>query len=128
MNKKKTIKFAENSQRSITGKGDDACGKEKRLSFWQTKQSILTLSGSVCRTNNTIFLSGVLGTTHTSLVAVRSLSVSIMLKYTRPTMDCKLRLTGLWQNFQKKTNPYRSPKYQMRTHTYMKRINVFLTP
>ena len=87
MNKKKTIKFAENSQISITGKGDDACVKEKRLSFWQREQSILSLSGRVRRTNNTVLLSGVLGTTHTSLVAALSLSVSIMLKYTRPTNE-----------------------------------------
>ena len=31
-------------------------------------------------------------------------------------------------NFQKKTNPYGSLKYQMRTNIYMKRFNVFLTP
>ena len=87
INKKKTIKFAENSQISITGKGDDACVKEKRLSFWRREQSNLSLSGRVRRTNNTILLSGVLGTTHTSLVAVLSLSVSIMLKYTRLTNE-----------------------------------------
>ena len=97
MNKKKTIKFAENSQISIIGKGDDACVKEKRLSFWQRELGILSLLGRVRRTNNTILLSGVLGTTHTSLdvasvslfthVAVLSLSVSIMLKYTRPTNE-----------------------------------------
>ena len=33
MNKKKTIKFAGNSQRSITGKGDDACVKRKKWHF-----------------------------------------------------------------------------------------------
>ena len=41
MNKKKTIKFAENSQRSITGKGDDACVKEKRLSVEPTNTILL---------------------------------------------------------------------------------------
>ena len=75
-----------------------------------------------------------LGTTHTSLdvalvspfhpVAALSRS-SLCWNIQDPRINCKLTLTGLWQNFQKKTNPYGSPKYQLRINTFMKRINVF---
>ena len=118
-------------------KRDDACVKEKRLSSGQREQSILPLSDSIRRTNNTILLSGILGTTHASL-DVASVSPftqqqsslywsALCWNIQDPRMNCRLTLTELWRNFQKKTNPYGSPKYQMLTHTYMKRINVFLT-
>ena len=71
-----------------------------------------------------------LGTTHTSLdVALVSpfhpVAVSIMLKYKRPTNERQTNLYRTLTNFQKKTNPYGSPKYQMRTNTYMKRLTYF---
>ena len=54
-----------------------------------------------------------------------SLSVSIMLKYKRPTNELQTNPYQTLTNFQKKTNPYGSPKYQMRTNTYMKRLTYF---
>ena len=112
------------------GKGYDACVKEKRHSSWQRRRYYLSLSGSVRRTNNTILLSGILGTTHTSLGvvsvspfhAVAAISRSALCwNIQDPLLNYKLTLPGLWQNFQKKTNPYGSPKYQMRhLHTWNK--------
>ena len=54
-----------------------------------------------------------------------SLLVSIMLKYKRPTNELQTNPFRTLTNFQKKTNPYGSPKYQMRTNTCMKRLTYF---
>ena len=72
-----------------------------------------------------------LGTTHTSLdvalvspfhpVAVLSM-VRIILKYKRPTNELQTNPYETLTKFQKKTNPYASPKYKMRANTCM---NVF---
>ena len=45
------------------GKGDDACVKEKKIFPFEKGDDMIFFSGSVRRTNNTILLSGVLGTT-----------------------------------------------------------------
>ena len=97
---------------------------------------ILSLSGSDQRLNNIVAF-WCLGTTHTSLdVAlvspfhpVAAFSRSALCWHIQdPQLNYKLTLTGLWQTSKRKLNPYGSPKYQMRIHTYMKTINLFLTP
>ena len=118
----------------------------KKASSWQRGLVILSLSSSDQRTDNLVL--ACLGTTHTSLdVAlvspfhpVAALSRSTLCWYIQhPQVNYKLTLPDfspvrlvyssvVGVVFQKKTNPYGSPKYQMRTSTYMKRINVFLTP
>ena len=92
--------------------------KEKRLSSWQRKQSILSLSGSDQRFDNIVAF-WCLGTTHTSLdvalvspfhpVAALSLSLSLSLSLPSlrlniqdPQLNYKLTLTGLWQTSKKK--------------------------
>ena len=106
--------------------------KREKSSSWQRGQYYLYLSGSDQRIDNLVLVC--LGTTLTSLdVAsvspfhpVAALSRSALCwNIQDPQMNHKLTLTRLWQNFQKKTNPYGSPKCQMRTPTYRKRINVF---
>ena len=108
--------------------------KEKRNSSWQRGRYYLSLSGSDQRIDNLVL--ACLSTMHTSLDVtlvspfhpVAALSQSALCwNIQDPQMNRKLTLTGLWQNFQKKTNPYGSAKYQMRTNTYMKRFNIFLT-
>ena len=48
-----------------------------------------------------------------------------MLKYKRPTNELQTNPYRTLTNLQRKTNPYGSPKYQMRTNTYMKRLTYF---
>ena len=114
------------------------CMHKRKKAFLLTKGTIFSFSFRQCPSNQQHhFAVWCLGTTHTSLdVAsvcpfhpVAALSRSTLCwNIQDPLLNYKLTLAGLWQNFQKKTNPYGSPKYQMRTPTYMKRINVFLTP
>ena len=100
--------------------------KRKKASSWQRGPDYLSLSGGNQRFDN-IVADVCLGTTHTSLdmalvspfhpIAALSRS-AFCWNIKDPQRNYKLTLTGLWQNFQKKTNPYGSPKYQMRTPTY----------
>ena len=109
--------------------------KRKGLSSWQRGPSILSLSGSVRRTNNTILLSGVLGTMHTSL-DVASVSPFTQLQPSLyrsalcwnikdPLLNYKLTLTGLWQTSKRRLTLMEARNIQMRTNTKMKRFNVF---
>ena len=130
--KKGKLKFAETPRGPWQKKRDDACVKEKSSS-WQRGTGYLSLSGGDQRIGN-IVADGCLGTMHTSLdvtlvspfYPVAALSRSaVCWNIKEPQRNYKLTLTGLWQNFQKKTNPYGSLKYQMRTNTYMKRLTYF---
>ena len=109
--------------------------KRKRHSSWQRRPYYLSLSSGVRRTNNTILLSGVLGTTHTSL-DVASVSPftlkqpslywsALCWNIQDPLLDYKLTLTGLWQTSKRKLTLMEARNIQMRTNTYMKRFNVF---
>ncbi len=44
---KKTIKFAETPPRSITGKGDDACVKEKKAFLFDKRSKVIFLFQAV---------------------------------------------------------------------------------
>ena len=99
-------------------------GKGEQIFFlFQAVNSVLTTSLLAC-----------LGTSHTSLNVVPFHPVTALSRSALcwniqdPQMNYELTLTGLWQNFQKKTNPYGSPKYQMRTNTCMKRLTYFWHP
>ena len=107
--------------------------KRKKASSWQRGTGHLSLSGCDQRIDNTILLSGIwapcihLWTWRwlIPLPSSSSFSVSIMLKYTRPTNELQTNPYWTLTNLQKKTNPYESSKYQMRTNTCMKRLTYF---
>ena len=92
--------------------------KRKKTSSWQGGPDYFSLSGSDQRFDNIVAF-WCLGTTHMSLdVAlvssfhpVAALSRSALCWNIKgPQRNYKLTLTGLWQNFQKKTNPYGNPE------------------
>ena len=121
------------SQSSLTGKGDDACVKEKKKHPLDKADQIIFLFQAVTSVLTTSLLT-CLGTTRTSwdvaLVSpfhpVAALSRSALCWNIKdPQMNYKQTLTGLWQTSKKKTNPYWSPKYQMRTNTIIKRLTYF---
>ena len=117
----------------MAGKRDDACVKEKRRPLDKGEQAfflfqvvtselITPFYCLVFRHHAYVFGRGVgLSLSPSS----NSLSVSIILKYTRPTNEVQTNPYRTSRNFQKKTNPYGSPKYQMRTNTCMKRLTYF---
>ena len=105
--------------------------KRKKASSWQRRTGILSLSSSdqrfdivadVSRHHAYVFGRSVgLSLSPSS----RSLAASFMLKYKRPTNELQTNSYRTLTNFQKKTNLYGSPKYQMRTNTCMKRLTYF---
>ena len=111
--------------------------RKRKKAFLLTKGTKHFFSFRQCLSNQQHhFAVWFLGTTHMSLNVASVSPFHPVAAPSRSTLcwniqdlllNYKLTLTGLWQNFQKKTNPYGSLKYQMRTPTYMKRINVFLT-
>ena len=115
------------------GKGDDACVKRKKAFPLDKRDESFFLFQAVTSVLITSLLSW-LGTTPTSL-DVASVSpftqVAALFQSTwcwdiqDPQLNYKLILYRTLTNFQKETNPYGSPKYQMQTIHIWKRFNVF---
>ena len=106
--------------------------KRKKTSSWQRRTGYLSLSGGYQRIDN-IVAYGCLGTTHTSLdvalvspfhlVAYLSRS-TVCWSIKDPQMNNKLKQPD-FDKLPKETNPYGSPKYQIRTNKCMKRLTYF---